>query len=75
MIKQITIIGVGLIGGSFALAAKKVGFQGKILGCDSDLVLEKYVKSYKTLLRLSYPNHYATGFVAPVADEMNRHQT
>lgn len=40
-IKQITIIGVGLIGGSFALAAKKHGFQGKIIGCDADGVLEK----------------------------------
>ena len=40
-LKQITIIGVGLIGGSFALAAKKYGFAGKIVGCDNDLVLEK----------------------------------
>jgi|SRR5579864_3000609 len=40
-LKQLTIIGVGLIGGSFALAAKKHGFQGKIIGCDSDSVLEK----------------------------------
>ena len=32
MIKQITIIGVGLIGGSFALALKKAGYPGKIVG-------------------------------------------
>jgi len=40
-LQQLTIIGVGLIGGSFALAAKKGGFAGKIVGCDADLVLEK----------------------------------
>ncbi|HBD13524.1 MAG TPA: prephenate dehydrogenase/arogenate dehydrogenase family protein [Porticoccaceae bacterium] len=32
MIKQITIIGVGLIGGSLGLALKKAGFTGKIVG-------------------------------------------
>ena len=30
----ITIIGMGLIGGSIALALKKRGFKGKIIGCD-----------------------------------------
>jgi prephenate dehydrogenase len=37
--RQITIIGVGLIGGSFALAARKVGFRGAIVGCDRPEVL------------------------------------
>ena len=32
MVKKITIIGVGLIGGSFALALKKAGFAGRIVG-------------------------------------------
>jgi len=32
MTQQITIIGVGLIGGSFALALKEAGFAGKIVG-------------------------------------------
>jgi prephenate dehydrogenase len=40
-LQQITIIGVGLIGGSFALAARKAGFSGRIVGCDNDLVLDK----------------------------------
>ena len=40
-INQITIIGVGLIGGSFALALKKSDFRGMIVGCDSDPVLDK----------------------------------
>src|SRR5579863_2574501 len=39
--QQITIIGVGLIGGSFAMAARKAGFSGRIVGCDTDMVLDK----------------------------------
>jgi len=34
--KTVAIFGVGLIGGSFALAIRKAGFQGKILGISSD---------------------------------------
>jgi prephenate dehydrogenase len=41
MIDQITIIGTGLIGGSFALAVRKHGFAGRIVGCDRDLVLAR----------------------------------
>ncbi len=40
-IRQITIVGTGLIGGSLALALKKHGFAGKIVGCDSAGVLER----------------------------------
>jgi prephenate dehydrogenase len=40
-IRQITIIGTGLIGGSFGLAAKAKGFRGKIVGCDRTQVLTK----------------------------------
>jgi prephenate dehydrogenase len=39
--RQITIIGTGLIGGSFGLAAKAAGFRGKIVGCDRKDVLAK----------------------------------
>ena len=39
--RQITIIGTGLIGGSFALAVKANGFRGKIVGCDRKSVLTK----------------------------------
>ena len=39
--KQITIIGTGLIGGSFALAVKAGGFKGRIVGCDRPAVLDK----------------------------------
>src|ERR1700729_818989 len=40
-IRQITIVGTGLIGGSFALAVKKRGFAGRIVGCDRTPVLER----------------------------------
>jgi prephenate dehydrogenase len=40
-IRQITIIGTGLIGGSLGLALKRGKFAGRIIGCDRDAVLEK----------------------------------
>jgi prephenate dehydrogenase len=36
---RITIIGTGLIGGSFALAARRAGFTGRIIGCDRESTL------------------------------------
>lgn len=43
-LRQITIIGTGLIGGSFGLAVKKHGFRGAIVGCDHKAVLAKALK-------------------------------
>ncbi len=40
LIKQITIVGTGLIGGSLGLALKRGGFAGQIVGCDRRAVLE-----------------------------------
>src|SRR5438876_3205346 len=40
-IHQITIIGTGLIGGSFALALRKSGFRRQIVGCDQPKVLAR----------------------------------
>jgi prephenate dehydrogenase len=40
-IRQITIIGTGLIGGSLGLALKKHDFRGRIVGCDRAPVLER----------------------------------
>jgi prephenate dehydrogenase len=40
-IRQITIIGTGLIGGSFALALRKHKFAGRIVGCDRESALKK----------------------------------
>lgn len=40
-IRQITIIGTGLIGGSFALALRKRRFLGRIVGCDRESALKR----------------------------------
>ena len=40
-IRQITIIGNGLVGGSLGLALKKHRFLGRIVGCDRASVLER----------------------------------
>jgi prephenate dehydrogenase len=40
-IRQITIIGTGLIGGSLALAFKRRKFSGQIIGCDREAVLKR----------------------------------
>ena len=40
-IRQITIVGTGLIGGSLGLALKKQRFLGRIMGCDRAPVLER----------------------------------
>jgi prephenate dehydrogenase len=40
-IRQITIIGTGLIGGSLALGLRKKKFAGRIVGCDRESALEK----------------------------------
>jgi prephenate dehydrogenase len=40
-IRQITVVGTGLIGGSFALAMRKRGFAGRIVGCDRESALKR----------------------------------
>ena len=40
-IRQITIVGTGLIGGSLGLALRHVGYTGSIVGCDKPEVLEE----------------------------------
>jgi len=40
-IRQITIIGTGLIGGSLGLALRKKKFAGRIIGCDREGTLER----------------------------------
>jgi len=40
-LRQITIIGTGLIGGSLALALRKKKFAGRIVGCDREGTLER----------------------------------
>lgn len=41
MIRQITIVGTGLIGGSLGLALKGYGYAGRIVGCDRPEVLAR----------------------------------
>lgn len=43
-IRQLTIIGTGLTGGSLALALKKRGFAGRVVGCDKKEVLARAKK-------------------------------
>jgi len=40
-IRQITIVGTGLIGGSLGLALRKKKFAGRIVGCDREATLER----------------------------------
>ena len=44
-IQQVTIIGTGLIGGSLALALKKRGCAGRVVGCDRHEVLARAKKA------------------------------
>jgi prephenate dehydrogenase len=41
---RITIIGTGLIGGSFGLAVKQAGFRGRVVGCDRPGVLQEALR-------------------------------
>jgi prephenate dehydrogenase len=43
-IRQITIVGAGLIGGSLGLALRANGFTGTIIGCDKRSVLESALR-------------------------------
>ena len=43
-IRTVAIVGVGLIGGSFALALRKAGFDGRILGVSRPATIEEALK-------------------------------
>ncbi len=45
MFQTVAIAGVGLIGGSFALALRRAGFQGRILGVSSPRTIERALAS------------------------------
>ena len=57
--KHIAIIGVGLIGGSFALALKKRGFKGKITGMGRSK--QKLIKAKKLGMVDNYTTEYSKG--------------
>src|SRR5712692_8017441 len=60
-IRQITIVGTGLIGGSLGLALKKGGFRGKIVGCDSKGVLSRAKRACAIDLGLADPVEASQG--------------
>jgi len=60
--KSILIIGVGLIGGSLALALKRKGYDGRILGIDEEDVLER--ARSRGALDQSFPRSRLTEAVA-----------
>lgn len=60
-IRQITIIGTGLIGGSFGLAIRKHGFRGRIVGCDRAPILERARKAGIIDEGISHPVEAARG--------------
>jgi prephenate dehydrogenase len=60
-IRQITIVGTGLIGGSLGLSLKKRGFRGKIVGCDSFPVLKRAKRARAIDLGLADPVEASQG--------------
>ena len=60
-IRQITIIGTGLIGGSFALAIRKAGFNGRVIGCDREPVLAQALERGAIDLGVADPAEAARG--------------
>jgi prephenate dehydrogenase len=42
--QRVTIVGIGLIGGSFALALRQAGFQGRIIGVSSPRTIEEALR-------------------------------
>lgn len=62
MIKHLCVIGVGLIGGSLALALKKAGYVEKVTGIGRSL------KNLQTAQQLAVIDHYETDYARAVAD-------
>jgi prephenate dehydrogenase len=60
-IQQVTIVGTGLIGGSLALALKKHGFSGRIVGCDRGRVLAQAQRLGAIDLGIEDPRQAAYG--------------
>lgn len=62
MIKHLCVIGVGLIGGSLALALKKAGYVEKVTGIGRSL------QNLQTAQQLSVIDHYQTDYASALAD-------
>lgn len=62
MIKHLCVIGVGLIGGSLALALKKAGYVEKVTGIGRSL------QNLQTAQQLAVIDHYETDYATALAD-------
>ena len=62
MIKHLCVIGVGLIGGSLALALKKAGTVEKVTGIGRSL------QNLQSAQKLSVIDHYTTDYASALAD-------
>lgn len=62
MIKHLCVIGVGLIGGSLALALKKAGYVEKVTGIGRSL------QNLQTAQQLSVIDHYTADYASALAD-------
>jgi len=62
MIKHLCVIGVGLIGGSLALALKKAGYVEKVTGIGRSL------QNLQTAQQLAVIDHYETDYASALAD-------
>ena len=62
MIKHLCVIGVGLIGGSLALALKKAAYVEKVTGIGRSL------QNLQTAQQLSVIDHYTADYVSALAD-------
>jgi prephenate dehydrogenase len=62
MIKHLCVIGVGLIGGSLALALKKAGYVEKVTGIGRSL------QNLQTAQQLEVIDHYETDYASALAD-------
>lgn len=62
MIKHLCVIGVGLIGGSLALALKKAGYVEKVTGIGRSL------GNLQTAQQLAVIDHYETDYASALAD-------
>lgn len=62
MIKHLCVIGVGLIGGSLALALKKAGYVEKVTGIGRSL------ENLQTAQQLAVIDHYETDYASALSD-------
>src|SRR3954451_9912937 len=71
-IKTVAIVGVGLIGGSFALALRKRGFEGEICGVSSPSVINKAIERGAISRGLSLEDACEQADLIYLADRVDR---